>query len=169
MNKTIPIFLFFSALCFNVYCQQEMFRNPVIHGDMADPSVIRIDDTYYATATSSEWAPFYPVFVSKDLVNWTQTGHIFNKKPEWTKNSFWAPELYYHNGKVYCYYTARRASDNVTCIGVATANNPTEEFTDHGLLIEHGTEAIDAFIYNDNGQLYITWKAYAWINGISKL
>ena len=24
----------------------------------------------------------------------------------------------------------------------------------------HGTEAIDAFIYDDNGQLYISWKAY---------
>jgi beta-xylosidase len=36
----------------------------------------------------------------------------------------------------------------------------TEKFTDHGLLITFGTEAIDAFVFNDNGQLYITWKAY---------
>lgn len=25
---------------------------------------------------------------------------------------------------------------------------------------EHGKEAIDAFVFDDNGQLYITWKAY---------
>lgn len=161
MNR-ISLIVILSLFCiFNANSQQEYFNNPVIHGDMADPSIIRIGDMYYAAATSSEWAPFYPVFESKDLVNWTQTGHIFNKQPKWTKNSFWAPELYHHkNGKVYCYYTARRESDNVSYIGVAVANKPTEEFKDYGLLVEFGTEAIDAFIYDDNGQLYITWKAY---------
>lgn len=53
--------------------KQTYFTNPVIHGDVADPSILRIDDTYYATGTSSEWAPYYPVFTSKDLVNWKQT------------------------------------------------------------------------------------------------
>ena len=85
--------------------KQTYFTNPVIHGDVADPSILRIDDTYYATGTSSEWAPYYPVFTSKDLVNWKQTGHVFEQQPEWTKSSFWAPEWYYHNGKVYVYYT----------------------------------------------------------------
>lgn len=149
-------------LTFNLWSQEkETYNNPVIRGDMPDPSVIRIGGKYYATGTSSEWAPFYPVFESKDLVNWTQIGHIFNKKPEWTVNSFWAPELYHHkNGKIYCYYTARRKSDNVSYIGVAVADTPTSEYVDHGLIIEHGTEAIDAFVYDDDGQLYITWKAY---------
>ncbi|MDU1890648.1 MAG: family 43 glycosylhydrolase [Dysgonomonas sp.] len=155
-------FLLILSLLFlsNLQSQNKTFSNPVIHGDVADPSIIRIADTYYATGTSSEWAPFYPMFMSKDLVNWTQTGHVFNKQPEWTSSSFWAPELYVHNNKVYCYYTARRKSDNISYIGVAVADSPTDEFTDHGLLIEFGTEAIDAFVYNDNGQLYISWKAY---------
>jgi xylan 1,4-beta-xylosidase len=138
----------------------ESYQNPVIRGDLADPSIIRINDTYYACGTSSEWAPFYPMFYSKDLVNWTQSGHVFNQKPEWTSSSFWAPELYYHNGKVFCYYSARRASDGISCIGVATADSPTDEFTDHGVLVDFGREAIDAFVFNDDGQLYITWKAY---------
>lgn len=162
MNKLFYLLGF--GLTFTLHAlgqQKESFCNPVIRGDMADPSIIRIGKTYYATGTSSEWAPFYPVFTSKDLVNWKQTGHIFDQKPEWTSNSFWAPELYHHkNGKTYCYYTARRKSDNVSYIGVATADSPTGKYTDHGLLVEYGTEAIDAFIYDDNGQLYITWKAY---------
>ena len=160
MNKVCFILLFSLILISSLKSQQNYFRNPIIHGDMADPSVIRIVDTYYATATSSEWAPHYPLFTSKDLVNWTQIGHIFDKRPEWTSNSFWAPELFYHNDKVYCYYTARRKSDGISYIGVATVNGPTDEFTDHGLLVELGKEAIDAFIYDDNGQLYISWKAY---------
>lgn len=160
MNKVCFILLFSLALISSLKSQQNYFWNPVIRGDMADPSVIRIGDAYYATATSSEWAPHYPLFTSKDLVNWTQIGHIFDKQPEWTSNSFWAPELFYHNDKVYCYYTARRKSDGISYIGVATANSPADDFTDHGLLVEFGKEAIDAFIYDDNGQLYISWKAY---------
>ena len=143
-------------------CSQpvQYYANPVIAGDIADPSIIRIGENYYATGTSSEWAPFYPMFTSTDLINWTPTGYIFEKQPEWTLSSFWAPELFYHDNKVFCYYTARRNSDGVSYIGVASASSPTEEFTDHGLLIEFGTEAIDAFVFDDNGQLYITWKAY---------
>jgi hypothetical protein len=32
-------------------------EKPIIPGDFADPSIIRVGDTYYATGTSSEWAP----------------------------------------------------------------------------------------------------------------
>lgn len=162
MNKLIVFLISIIAFACSPANKQQSgyFSNPVIPGDMADPSIIRIGETYYATGTSSEWAPFYPVYSSTDLVNWTQTGHIFDEQPEWTLSSFWAPELYYHNNQVYCYYTARRKSDGVSFIGVATAPTPTGTFTDRGLLIEFGTEAIDAFIFDDNGQLYITWKAY---------
>ncbi|TDS09777.1 family 43 glycosylhydrolase [Sphingobacterium paludis] len=161
MNTFIPCPLYLILLVLLTACSStQKFTNPVISGDLADPSVIRIHDTYYATSTSSEWAPFYPYFKSKDLINWTQIGHIFDVQPEWTSSSFWAPELYELNGKVYCYYTARRRSDGVTCIGVAIANSPEGPFVDHGILIDHGTEAIDAFVFEDEGQLYITWKAY---------
>lgn len=51
-------------------------------------------------------------------------------------------------------------STGISYIGVATSDSPLHEFTDHGPIITYGTEAIDAFIYDDNGQLYISWKAY---------
>ena len=140
--------------------EPEFYQNPVIKADLADPSVIRFDGVYYASGTSSEWAPFYPVYKSTDLVNWVQVGHVFEQKPEWTESSFWAPELYVYDNKVYCYYTARRKSDHISCIGVAVANSPENAFEDKGPLIAIGSECIDAFVFNDNGQLYITWKAY---------
>ena len=159
--KKIGLFLFDICFALQMVAQeQNYFTNPVIRGDVPDPSVIRIEDTYYATGTSSEWAPFYPMFTSKDLVNWKQVGHVFTKQPSWTSNSFWAPELFYHNNKVYCYYTARQKSTGISYIGVATSDSPLHEFTDHGPIVEYGKEAIDAFIYDDNGQLYISWKAY---------
>lgn len=137
------------------------YQNPVIQGDFADPSIIRVGDTYYATGTSSEWAPHYPIYTSKDLVNWEQIGHVFEKTPEWASASFWAPELYHQNGTFYVYYTARKKSDNVSVIGVATTDDPRKGFTDRGIIREWGTEAIDGFVFRDNdGKLYFSWKAY---------
>ena len=72
-----------------------------IPGDFADPSVIYVDGTYYATGTSSEWAPHYPIFTSADGRNWTSAGYVFKKSPSWAMSSFWAPELFYRNGVYY--------------------------------------------------------------------
>ncbi len=136
------------------------YRNPVIAGDFADPSVIRVGDTYYAAGTSSEWGPAYPIYTSKNLVDWQYLGPVFNELPVWTMGSYWAPELFYHKGTYYCYYTARRKSDKQSYIGVATTKDLKNGFTDHGLIIEWTTEAIDAFVVEDKGKLFITWKAY---------
>ncbi len=136
------------------------YSNPVIRGDFADPSVIRVENTYYSVGTSSEWAPHFPIFTSKNLVNWKQESYALQVTPEWAASSFWAPELYYHNETFYLYYVAKRKSDDVSYIGVAISENPKEGFTDKGVLLEYGSEAIDPFILNDDGQLYMSFKAY---------
>lgn len=156
-NKITPFFVVYLGMCQILLAQH---TNAVIPGDFADPSIIRQENTYYAIGTSSEWGPHFPIFKSTDLNNWQQVGFLFEDAPKWTKGSFWAPEYYFHKGTYYVYYTARRKSDGVSCIGVATSRFPDRGFKDQGVLIEYGKEAIDAFVVNDNGQLYITWKAY---------
>ncbi|MCF6404634.1 glycoside hydrolase family 43 protein [Chitinophaga filiformis] len=131
-----------------------------ISGDFADPSIIKVKNRYYAVGTSSEWAPHFPIYASDNLRDWKQLGYVFDKAPEWTSGSFWAPEYYFHNNTYYIYYTARRKADNVSCVGVATSKYPDRGFKDQGVIISFGKEAIDGFVYNDNGQLYITFKAY---------
>lgn len=133
---------------------------PVIAGDFADPSIIRVNNQYYAVGTSSEWAPHFPIYSSKDLLNWKQTGYVFDKAPAWTSGSFWAPEYDYHDKTYFIYYTARRKKNNVSCIGVATSKYPDRGFIDQGIIIEYGKEAIDAFVYLDGNTRYITFKAY---------
>jgi beta-xylosidase len=152
----------FSIICLfkGTILHAQTTTGPVIAGDLADPSIIRVDSVYYATGTSSEWAPYYPIYKSSNLEDWHQTGYVFDKAPEWTIGSFWAPEYYKIGETYYMYYTARRKSDNRSYIGVATSRYPDHGFTDHGVIIEHGKEAIDPFIFNDGGQLYITFKAY---------
>ncbi|MDQ6763803.1 MAG: family 43 glycosylhydrolase [Bacteroidota bacterium] len=133
---------------------------PVIPGDFADPSIIRRGNVYYATGTSSEWAPHFPLFQSTDLFNWKQTGYVLKQTPAWAAASFWAPELFYWKGTYYVFYVARKKSDGISCIGVATSKDPAKGFTDRGILLEFGKEAIDPFVIEDKGELFLTWKAY---------
>ncbi|GAB3995925.1 family 43 glycosylhydrolase [Spirosoma daeguense] len=165
--RYIPTLLFVlftvTALAQPIFKQNKpvtTYQNPVIAGDFADPSIIRVGTTYYAVGTSSEWGPAYPIYTSTDLVNWQYVGPVFKNLPEWTMGSYWAPELFYRNGLYYVYYTARRKSDKRSFIGVATTRDLREGFTDKGLIIEWTSEAIDAFIIEENGKLFITWKAY---------
>lgn len=160
--------LLLTVLCFGVYGLYAQhnnpgnyYHNPVIPGDLPDPTIIRVGNTYYAAGTTSDFAPHYPLHESSDLINWKQIGAIFHKTPEWTSDSFWAPELYYHNGTFYAFYAAKRKGDRISCIGVATTKNIYEGFTDQGILIEWGDEAIDAFVFRDDDEkFYIFWKAY---------
>ena len=135
-------------------------ENPVIKADLPDPSVIRIGKTYYAAGTSGNAERVYPIYESKDLVTWTPRHTIFDRWPEWTAGAFWAPELFTIGEKVLVYYTARQKSDGTSCIGVAVAEDINSPFVDKGPLVKTTNEAIDAFVVDVEGQLYITWKAY---------
>jgi beta-xylosidase len=157
---TVITSLFSSSLYSQKVINPEKVTSAVIPGDFADPTVISSGEEYFAVGTSSEWAPHFPIYKSSDLINWKQISYIFEKAPEWTSGSFWAPEYYFHNGTYFLYYTARRKKDNTSCIGVATSKYPDKGFVDHGVIIDYGKEAIDAFVFSDDGQRYITFKAY---------
>jgi xylan 1,4-beta-xylosidase len=138
--------------------QRATYANPVQAGDYPDPSVIRIGRDYYATATSSEWAPEFPILHSRDLVNWTVVGTVFPTRPEWSAGNYWAPEIWQENGKIYIFYTARRKNGPL-CIAAATADKPTGPYTDHGALECQEVGSIDAFpIRDENGKLFLVWK-----------
>lgn len=154
--------IFLSALvignCLIASAQQTM--PPAIPGDFADPSIITDGKFYYAVGTSSEWAPHFPIYRSPDLQHWVQAGYVFDKAPDWTIGSFWAPEFYFMNGTYYIYYTARRKSDNISCIGVAVSDQPDRGFIDKGVIVDFGKEAIDAFITEADGDRFLSFKAY---------
>src|SRR4028118_1868980 len=120
----IILFILSIALCSRLNAQQL-----VLPGDYPDPSVVKIGDTYWASATTSNWFPAYPLLKSKDLVNWSTNGYVFNKIPAWADYYFWAPEITYENGKVYIYYAAHKKGGNL-CLSVASADKPEGPYTD---------------------------------------
>jgi xylan 1,4-beta-xylosidase len=130
----------------------------VLPGDHPDPSAVKIGDSWWATATTSNWFPAFPLLQSKDLVRWEQRGYVFNQLPAWADYYFWAPEISYDNGKVYVYYAAHKKGGNL-CVGVASADRPEGPYRDHGPLMCEAAGSIDAFPMRDeNGKLFLIWK-----------
>lgn len=86
------------------------FRNPILFADYSDPDVIRVDDTYYMTASSFNYTPGLPILVSKDMVNWKLVNYalknIKEKRFDIPRHSqgVWAPAIRYHDGMFYIYY-----------------------------------------------------------------
>lgn len=149
-------FLFLSSIA--VYPQAPTYSNPVIPGDFPDPSVIRVNDGFWATSTSGEWAPVFPLVYSQDLVNWKQVGSVFQTRPAWASGSFWAPEVSEYKGQYFVYYTARKI-DGPLCVAVAMSKAPQGPYTDHGPLVCQQNGSIDAFAtVDENGERYLIWK-----------
>jgi xylan 1,4-beta-xylosidase len=142
--------------------QTQEVVNPVLPGDRPDPTVIKIGDTYWASATSNEWSPLFPIFKSNDLINWELVTYVFPEgAPDWAVNNFWAPELAYdeEQGKVYAYYTARDKESDRLSVAVASADSPEGPYTDHGPLVAQELGSIDAYEVRDrDGKLYVVWK-----------
>lgn len=155
----LALFLLFFQ---NPLLAQQAILNPVLAGDRPDPTVVKIGKFYYASATSNEWAPLFPIFKSSDLENWELINYVFPEgAPTWAKNNFWAPELAYDEkqDKIYAYYTARDKTSNRLSVAVASADSPDSKFTDHGPLVAQELGSIDAFEARDeNGKLFLLWK-----------
>jgi len=134
------------------------YRNPVVAGDYPDPSVIRVGKDYWATATSSEWGPQFPLLHSRDLVNWELAGSVFNHRPQWATANFWAPEISSYKGRYFVYYVARKQGGPLA-VAVATANKPAGPYTDHGPLVAQPDGSIDPVpVTNERGERYLIWK-----------
>lgn len=159
----LTITLFFSTSCQEKQMQKPItITNPVLPGDRPDPTIIKIGDTYWASATSNEWSPLFPIFKSTDMANWELVSYVFPEgAPDWALNNFWAPEMHYDakQKKVYMYYTARVKETNRLCVAVASADTPDGKYTDHGILVSQEYGSIDAYeVTDENGKIYVTWK-----------
>jgi alpha-N-arabinofuranosidase len=55
------------------------FYNPILQGCYPDPAITRKGDDYYLVCSSFAMFPGVPIFHSKDLVNWTQIGHVLDR------------------------------------------------------------------------------------------
>jgi beta-xylosidase len=142
------------------------YANPVLPGDYPDPTVVHARGAYYLSATTSAWAPLFPIFRSTDLVDWREVGAVLPTAPAWASGRFWAPELTYDRGRFVAFYSAARRHAGA-CIGVATAARAEGQWRDRGRATCPAGGAIDPFAFRDRaGARWLAWKARGPLGGI---
>ncbi|WP_207495929.1 arabinan endo-1,5-alpha-L-arabinosidase [Aridibaculum aurantiacum] len=109
-----------------------------------DPVMAKEGDTYYLFATGfgiSVWS-------SKDMQNWRKEKPVFSQPPQWTveavptfRGHIWAPDISYHNGLYYLYYSVSAFGKNTSCIGLVVnrtldTTSADYKWIDHGKVIQ---------------------------------
>jgi arabinan endo-1,5-alpha-L-arabinosidase len=109
-----------------------------------DPVMIRHDGIYYLFATGRGVA----VWSSRDREHWVKEAPVFAEPPAWAvaavpgfKGHIWAPDISYHAGRYYLYYSISAFGKNTSCVGVATnvtldPRDPRFRWEDHGKVIQ---------------------------------
>ncbi len=119
------------------------YVNPIMCGNYADPSVLRVDDDYYMTHSSFEALPGLEIWHSKDLVNWEPVGHALDKYV----GSVWAPDFIRYKDKYYIYFPASGGNY------VVTADSPEGPWSDPVDL--HVGEIDPGHVVDKDGNRYI--------------
>ncbi|MCT8139608.1 family 43 glycosylhydrolase [Anaerobacillus sp. CMMVII] len=88
----------------------ETFLNPILKGNYADPSIIRVEDHYYMVNTSYKYLPGLIIWHSKNLIDWKPIGTAL----EHFNGDVWAPDFVYYEGMYYIYFPAEKTNWVVT-------------------------------------------------------
>lgn len=122
----------------------------------ADPYILKYNGKYYLYGTGGNDG--IRVYQSDDMVSWSNAvgavnGYALHKDHVWGDKWFWAPEVYFLNGKFYMFYSAEEK------ISVAESNSPLGPFTQSATDMKpfHETiKEIDTHLFiDDDGKKYL--------------
>jgi len=114
-----------------------------------DPSVKKFGDYYYCYSTDVGFGTTVPAGIqirkSKDLVQWTFVGWVFNGVPTLGGNyitqsggtpyqALWAPYVMKVGAEYRLYYSLSSAVARLSVIGVATSSSPEGPWTERGIV-----------------------------------
>ena len=132
--------------------------------DFPDPSVILVNQTYFAYATNSV-AGNIQIIDSNDLMHWSAVGNALPSLPAWaTADYTWAPAVAMIGGSFILYYAVNVAGTADECISVATATQPEGPFHDKSTAPLEcqrslGGSIDPASFIDANGTPYLVWKS----------
>lgn len=138
------------------------YLNPILAGFYPDPAICRKGDSYYLVNSSFAFYPAVPIFESKDLVNWTQIGHVLDRPSQFPlqtvgiADGIYAPGLSYnpHNDTFYMVTTNVRGGGTF----YVKAKDPRGPWSDP--IWFPGLEGIDpSFLFDDDGRAYLVRNA----------
>jgi len=121
---------------------------------LADPYILLYDGMYYAYGTGADKG--IEVMTSSDLKTWKRTantpsGLALYKDDSYGEKWFWAPEVYYVNGKFYMYYSAEEH------ICVAVSDSPLGPFrqVEQKPMLEEEKAIDNSLFIDDDGKAYL--------------
>ncbi|PJC87510.1 glycoside hydrolase 43 family protein [Vibrio sp. HA2012] len=131
--------------------------NPILPGFYPDPSICRVNDDYYLITSSFAFFPGIPIFHSKDLVNWTQLGHVLERPSQLNldgsnySGGIFAPTIRHHDGIFYVITTNMTYGGNF----LVYSKNPSGPWSDPVWLPD--APGIDpSLFFDDDGRVYVT-------------
>ena len=138
--------------------------------NIRDPYILVYEDTYYMYGTRAETtfkgeAFGFDVYKSKNLTDWEGPVEIFHR-PEnfFSKTSYWAPEVYFRDGKFYMFATFGSGKNGLGT-AVLTADSPEGPFRmwSDGYVTPKDWRCLDGTLYiAKNGKPYMVfcheWK-----------
>ncbi|MCQ2235902.1 MAG: glycoside hydrolase family 43 protein [Bacteroidales bacterium] len=161
-------FLVLILLALSVCVVGQGFRNPVLPGFHADPSVCRAGDDFYLVNSTFQYFPGVPVFHSKDLVNWEQVGNCLTRpsqldltglysqqNPElgWTNAGVYATTIRYNKGRFYMVTTVFPSRSHF----YVWTDDPAGEWSDP-IVIDFAIGSCDPTLYFEGDKCYFLWK-----------
>lgn len=133
---------------------------PLIQRNMPDPFVLAAGDFYYLYASGEAGdGRFIPIYRSRDLTAWEFVRGAVAQGAEGSCNrrNFWAPEVMFHSGRYWLYYTASpdgTPANTGNRVLVAAADTPEGPFEDTQVLI--GKPSLDGSPFADQaGRLWM--------------
>lgn len=137
------------------------YFNPILAGFYPDPSVCRAGDTFYLVNSSFAFFPGVPLSTSKDLVNWTPSGHVLDRPSQvplagqGVSAGIFAPAISYNKkNKTFYMITTNVGRGNF----FVKSKNPAEGWSEPVYLPK--VNGIDpSFYFDDNGKAYIVHNA----------
>lgn len=124
--------------------------------NIRDPYVLVYDQTYYMYGTRGETAfsreAFgFDTYISKDLQTWEGPVEVF-RRPDgfFSKKNYWAPEVYYHQGRFYMFATFADKGKGLGTMALV-ADDPCGPFRpwSDGYLTPKDMRCLDGTLYTD--------------------
>lgn len=138
--------------------QADEFYNPILQGCYPDPSITRKGDDYYLVCSSFAFFPGVPIFHSKDLVNWTQIGHVLDRPTQLKvqtagiSGGIYAPDISYNPHNETFYMVTTHIAAGMGNIVVKT-KDPLEGWSDPVKLHFDGIDP--AMFFDEDGKAYL--------------
>ena len=140
------------------------YTNPVVPRNFPDPAVFQHQALYYAFGTTGQGRTadgrIFSVLISSNLVDWRDVGGALAPPPGSDGLDFWAPEVVFHDGMFYMYYSRGGGAIAATVghrLYVATSALPQGPYTEVSALdVPDSQFTIDAHPFrDDDGQWYL--------------